>query len=330
MKKPLTYIFILLFPIIHLSQESAKVGTAGAQFLEIGLSARATGMAEAYVVTVDNSEAIFWNPGALARVEDTDISASYVRWPVEIVYSGLALAKSIAGIGTFGLHIAGLKTGDMRVRTIYHPEGNGQMFTASQFVGGITYSRFLTDKFSVGLTFKCIQEDFWEYRAKNWAFDIGTFYDTGFNSLVLGMSILNFGPEMAFAGTFIDYSDPIEGGAPGDFEQKNFSNYPLPLTFRFGLAMYVYDREDVKVLTAVDTHKPNDNKQHVNAGTEITFMDMLMLRAGYRFRYDQGGFCFGAGLNYNLFAGFDIRLDYSYADMGVFNAAHRGTFGVSF
>ena len=95
MKLSFILLLILLFSYSLFSQESAKVGTAGAQFLEIGLSARATGMAEAYAVVVDNSEAIFWNPGALARVQDTDISASYVKWPVEIIYSGVALAKSI-------------------------------------------------------------------------------------------------------------------------------------------------------------------------------------------------------------------------------------------
>jgi len=87
-------IIIILIPFLLIAQENVKAGTAGAQFLEIGLSARATGMGEAFVVAVDNSEAIFWNPGALALVEGNDISASYVKWPTEIIYSGIAFAVS--------------------------------------------------------------------------------------------------------------------------------------------------------------------------------------------------------------------------------------------
>jgi len=323
-------IIIILIPTLLIAQENAKVGTAGAQFLEIGLSARAAGMGEAFVVAVDNSEAIFWNPGALALVEGNDISASYVKWPTEIIYSGVTFAASIENIGTFGFHLAGLKMGDMRVRTIFNPEGDGRMFTASQFCGGISFARFVTENFSVGGTFKYIREDFWDYTAQNWAVDIGTYYKTNFRSLVLGMSILNFGPEMTFSGQFTDYGDPDEGGQQGDFEVKDFSNYPLPLTFRFGMAMYVYESEDLRVLTSIDTHKPNDNNQHMNAGFECTFMNMLIFRSGYKLAYDEGGFCFGAGFRYAIPGSFNIRLDYSYADLGLLDIAHRGSFGFSF
>jgi len=234
----LVIVIIILLPAILISQASnAKVGTAGAQFLKIGLSARATSMGNAYIVVTDNSEAIFWNPGALARLKGADISGSYVKWPAGIIFSGVSLARSLGDKGTLGLHFAGLDIGDMRVRTIYKPEGDGRMFSASQFCSGLTYSKFLTDKFSVGGTIKYIQEDFWTYTSKSWAIDVGTFYETGFRSLVLGMSILNFGPDMSFDGTFIDYSDPLEGGEAGDFEKKKFGSYPLPLSFRFGMAM---------------------------------------------------------------------------------------------
>lgn len=330
MSKIIVVFLLILIPVFLCGQNVAKVGTAGAQFLKIGLSARATGMAEAYNVVVDNSEAIFWNPGALARVESNDISGSYVQWPADITYSGFALAMKLEGFGVLGFHIAGLKTGDMRVRTLFNPEGDGQMFTASQFAGGVSYATKLTDKFAVGGTFKYVQEDFWTYTSKNWAIDVGTYYETGFRSLVLGMSIMNFGPEMAFDGSYLDYSDPEEGGVAGAYEEKDFADYPMPLTFRFGAAMYVYETEDMKVLTALDTNKPNDNVQRVNAGVEFSFMDMLALRGGYKIDYDEDAYSFGAGFKYDLLGAATIRLDYSYSDMGVLEAVHRGSFGVSF
>jgi hypothetical protein len=323
--------FILFFAHSLFAQASnAKVGTAGAQFLKIGLSARATAMGDAFLVVTDNSEAIYWNPGALARLEGRDLSLSYVQWPADIDYSGIAIAANLGSIGTFGVHIAGLKTGDMRVRTIYKPEGDGRMFNATQFSGGLTYATFLTDRFSIGATVKYIQEDFWDLTARNWAVDIGTFYDTGFNSLVLGMSILNFGPEMNFGGNFTDFGDPDEGGSAGDFETRDFGNYPLPLTFRFGLAMTVYRTDDVSVLTALDTNKPNDTQQRINGGVEFTFNDMFSLRTGYKIGYDEDSFSFGAGFNYTITGELNIRFDYAYADMGILDIVHRGSFGVAF
>lgn len=330
MSKIVVIFLLILIPVFLCGQNVAKTGSAGAQFLKIGLSARATGMADAYTVAVNNSEAIYWNPGALSNIEGNDFSASYVKWPADIAYSGFALAFRLEGFGVLGFHIAGLKTGDMKVRTLFNPEGDGRMFTASQFVGGVSYATNLTDKFSVGGTFKYVQEDMFDYTAKNWAVDVGTYYHTGFRSLVLGMSIMNFGPQMAFSGSFTDYSDPLEGGAAGAFEEKDFADYPMPLTFRFGMAMYVYETEDMKVLTALDTNKPNDNLQRVNAGVEFSFMDMLALRGGYKIGYDEDAYSFGAGFKYDLLGAASLRIDYSYSDMGILEAVHRGSFGVSF
>jgi len=328
MSKILSILLLILIPVFLCGQDVAKVGTAGAQFLKIGLSARATGMGEAFNVVVNNSEAIYWNPAALVLVENSDLSGSYVQWPADITYSGFAYATKIESFGTIGFHLAGLKAGDMKVRTIFNPEGDGRMFTASQFVGGLSYSTYLTDKFSVGATWKYIQEDFWTYTAKNWAVDIGTYYKTGFRSLVIGMSIMNFGPEMGFNGSFTEYGNAPS--ADGTYQTTDFETYALPLTFRLGLAMYVYETEDMKLLTALDTNKPNDNVQRVNAGLEFTFMDILALRGGYKIGYDEDAFSFGAGINYALFGSANLRVDYSYSDMGVLEAVHRGSFGVSF
>ena len=97
MRKLNCIFLLLLVPMLVMGQEIAKTGTAGAQFLKIGLSARAAAMADAFTVAVDNSEAVFWNPGALAVVQTNDLSAAYVRWPADITYSGAAAATYLEG-----------------------------------------------------------------------------------------------------------------------------------------------------------------------------------------------------------------------------------------
>jgi len=45
----------------------AKVGTTGAQFLELGVSSRAMAMGEAYTAVVDDISAVYYNPAAGMR-----------------------------------------------------------------------------------------------------------------------------------------------------------------------------------------------------------------------------------------------------------------------
>jgi hypothetical protein len=317
-------IFIITQPV--LSQEFAKVGRSGVQFLEIGLSPRFAAMGEAGVSLVDDASAVFWNPGALVNVKNMDVAGSYVKWPADIVYSGASLAKTISRIGTFAIHLSALTMGDMRVRTPFYPEGNGQMFTVSDFSAGITYARELTNKFSFGATYKIIFEKYWTFESQGWAVDIGTLYRTGFKSLVLGMSILNFGPEMNFNGHYADYANVDANGEP---IESDFEAYDLPLTFKFGMSMNLIESTDYVLTGAVDGIHPNDNKTRLNMGLEACFRNTIALRAGYKMNYDEDSFC--AGLGFNIpYKGYTMRLDYSYNDMGLLEGVHRGGFGISF
>ena len=74
----------------------------------------------------------------------------------------------------------------------------------------------LTDKFSFGCNLKGIREDYTYGSSNNFAIDVGTFYNTGWKSLRLGMVMQNFGPEMKPSGTYRNwqggtYIDPSTG-----------------------------------------------------------------------------------------------------------------------
>jgi len=59
-------------------------------------------------------------------------------------------------------------------------------------------------------------------------------------------------------------------------------------------------------------------------------MDMVALRAGYKCNYDEEGLSAGVGIKYAVEGGFGIKIDYSYSDLGVFDAVNRISVGASF
>jgi len=146
---------LLLLPSLAFSQ--AKVGTTGVNFLELGVSARAMGMAEAYTAGVTDASAVYYNPAGLTYVYGRQAMFTHIDLPAGINYEFFALAYPMESVsGVVGIGIYALNTGDI-LRTDYsYPTGvdqfgNRQYFSAGDLAVSLSYSRFLTDKFSLGL-----------------------------------------------------------------------------------------------------------------------------------------------------------------------------------
>jgi len=69
---------LLLFPAVA-DASFAKVGTAGAQFLKLGLGTRGAAMGGAFVATADDASAAWWNPACLVRVPGTQVQLTTTR-----------------------------------------------------------------------------------------------------------------------------------------------------------------------------------------------------------------------------------------------------------
>ncbi len=318
---------LLLIQNLLFAETFAPVGTAVAQFLEIGVGARATGMGEAFTVMPNNAEAAFWNPAGLADVKGYNLFTSYNQWPAGISIGGLSVAKNIQGIGTFSINSVYLMTDDMEVTTIDHPEGTGENFSIDNYAIGLSFSRYLTDKVSVGITNKIVREDYYNYGYTSWALDLGTIYRTDFRGLKLGMSILHFAPEIQFDGDYIDYSDPKSYDAD---EEREFEKYSLPINFRFGAAMNIIELPNHTVIAAADMIHPNNNKEQYNIGLEYKLFHKFFLRTGYKASADEGGLSFGGGAKIKLINQISIMANYSYADMGVLNGINRFSLNLLF
>ncbi len=90
---------LLLFMTPALSFGQAKVGTTGVNFLELGVSARAMGMAEAYAATVNDASAIYYNPAALTYVYGREAMFTHIAMPAGINFEFGALAFPLEAVG---------------------------------------------------------------------------------------------------------------------------------------------------------------------------------------------------------------------------------------
>ena len=197
---------LLLYPSLSFGQ--AKVGTAGAQFLEIGVSARAIGMGEAFLGVADDASALYYNPGGLSLLTQKEVAFTHViTLPASIMSSSGWSCRLRSLAGTFGAAFYMLTMDDIPVTNYKYPSGTGQTFTSSDYAFGLTYSAGLTDRFSVGITAKYITQLLATYKATGWAADLGTYYDTGFRNFKICMSIANFGPDMTFITRFLPAAD---------------------------------------------------------------------------------------------------------------------------
>jgi hypothetical protein len=303
-----------------------KVAQTGLQFLKIDMSPRAAAMGGAYVMVNDDATAMFYNPAGLAKMRDKmHIFSTQTQWIADISYIGIGAAYNLDNWGTFGLSYLGSNYGDDIIGTRYDG-GSAQGYTETGTIDigayaiGLSYAKSLTDKFSIGGQVKYAYQKLGENLLPNGstaqnevsglAFDLGTIFYPGFKSFRMGMSIRNFSPEFKYV-------------------QEGFE---LPLTFTLGFAMDVMDlmgEHKNSLIVAVDAIHPRDYTERIHLGAEYTLMEMISLRGGYKFNYDNEGLCAGVGLKKEL-GGVKLDIGYSYGEMEYFDAVSRISIGLAF
>lgn len=333
----LVVLFLVTSAQAQLFRSTSKVGTTAAQFLKIGVGARATGMGGAQAAMMGDISAIYWNPAALSRMEiSSELTFNHVNWLADIEYDFAAGVLPIGELGTFGLSVVSLRMPEEPVRTIDFPEGDGRTWNASSFAIGLSYARNLTERFSIGFNAKYVSESIWSESATGFAFDFGTLYISEIKGLTLGASISNFGTKMRLDGRDLYFNtDPNGniGSGPNNIPSQYRTNeFDMPLTFRIGVAMDVYKTDDFRATTAVDATHPNDNVEYVNSGLELAWREIFFGRVGYKslfLRDSEQGLTWGFGIHYGIVNVATVKLDYGLADYGRLNNVHFVSVGLS-
>lgn len=303
--KRLILVAILIFALAGSAQaarEFEKVGTIGGQFLKMGVGARAAGMGASFVSVADDASAVYWNPAGVARITRNMISVNHCAWAADVQFSQAAYVFDPKYMpGMVAINARSVYMPEQLVRTAFQPEGDGTKFDNGDVAFGVTYARSLTDKFSAGISFNYITSTLADYSSSAYVFDFGTLYDTGFQSLKIGMAIQNIGTEMEYINNTVK----------------------MPTVFRVGMSMNVYQSEDYMVLTTAEFSHPPDNNERANMGCEVGYRDFLMLRAGTGFGYDTEGIGLGVGFKVPTSLNSEATVDYAFTDMGYLGGIHR-------
>lgn len=323
----LVLLLVMLFvPIVLWGQELSqfagrgKVGTTGLQFLKIGVSARAIALGEAFTALANDASAIYYNPAGLTQLSGRQLFLNHTEWVADIRYEFIGFVLPTSMLGTFGVHAALLSTGDMK-RTLPYVGWTGEYFNASDWLIGLTYSRMLTNKFSIGGNVKFIVEHLDNQHVQNWAVDFGTLFDIGVRGIKFGMCINNFGPNAKYLS----------------------EEFSMPVNFKFGFVFNVAQWGSHNIVSTIEGCHPNDNVEQLAWGMEYNLSDWISLRMGYRYflKLDEldkvvkftevrsldvdeplEGFSFGAGINVPIGVT-KTRIDYSYSDMSFLDNAQR-------
>ncbi len=328
-------IIYLAFVVAVFAQ--SKVGSTASPFLNIGNGARAIGMGSAFTGTANDISALYWNPAGASRVGTNSAMFTQSNWIADIKYNWVAGMMDIGDLGTIGVSLTYLDYGDMEITTMSDQEGTGQYFSAHDMAFGITYAANLTDRFSIGGSVKYIENKIWEVSASTVAFDLGILFYSDFAGIRLGATITNLGPDMQLNGKnlFIEHDiDPNNYGNNSRILARwETDQFPLPLTFKIGLASDILDIEDHKFTLAADIMHPNDNDEYVNLGAEYQMFNILSLRGGYKSLFldnSEEGLTLGFGLKYDIADNLGVYFDYAYQDVKVFGNAQHFSLGINF
>lgn len=337
MKRKIFFLILFLLLIFISDGFSQKVGSTAMQFLKVMPSARAAALGDAYTALATGADAIFWNPGCLAKIEKMEFSSTYINWIFDTKQGAFSFATPFMDFGAIGFQIQYVDFGefietsnlDPYIKNLDGPGLTGRTFRPFSYLIGLSYSKFLTDRFSTGLGIKYVHESLYNgqevialvrtggyEKVKTWAngiiFDFGMYYNTGFRSVQIATAVQNFGANVKYA------------------KESN----PVPLLFRFGIAANLIGAEALllteknnRLSAEFDLFQPNDYAQQAHLGLEYEFSGIFAIRGGYKINYDYEGFTFGAGLKHS-FVGVNLMIDYSYGSIGKYlGSVHRFSLG---
>jgi len=288
-------VFLFLLACALVPRSSFAVGKTGAQFLKIGVGAKARAMGQAFVALADDATATYWNPAGLDNSESPSLMGSYFSWFEDMSYQQASLSLPTSH-GCIGAAVSYFTSGDIPlVNTDLNRIGT---YDAYDLSGTVAYANHLGNAVSYGIGIKLIQMRIEEESATGFAVDFGTIvHIRQIRGLRLGASVLNLGPDIKF----IEEADP------------------MPVLVRGGAAYRMGP-----LTLASDVSKPRDNDPSFHFGCEGILADVLALRVGFLTRPAiKDALTFGAGIYWKR-----LTAGYAFVPFEEIEATHCVSVGI--
>ena len=275
--------------------QASDNGLSVMEFLNISVSARSAGTGEALASLSDGAIASYYNPAGLTMADNYQIAAMHSEWFQDLRYEFVGLAMPAGQSGNLGASFSYLGLGEINGYSSSNLPTGG--ISAYDWSFGLAYGRRMTERFSLGLGAKIINERLDDVTAFGYAADLGAQYRT--NHIGLGLALMNIGPNVKY----------------------DQASSPLPSRTQTGLAYWPLDGQ-LAVLTGVAV--PFRGEISVKAGLEYTYANALIVRSGFDSaeRYDErSGISIGAGFKISHHS-----LDYAYNVNSVLGGTHQFSF----
>lgn len=277
---------------------------AGASFLKIIPGAREQGLGGSLTGTLDVTQALYANPGALGFLREWQWSASYTRWIADIYNVSLLYARKMRWHTplsrewslALGLNYQGIREFDSSRGAA--PPASARDFLATLSLA--TPLEFISRNLSFGTSVKYLNSTLDQVSAHAWSVDFGLQFRTPRLKLrTLGLGIFDYG--ILSGGVAITHLGT----------EMKFLNQttPLPTTFRTGMALNLGRHDGLQLQVAADYLKVRDESARFNFGAELSNVLSPLSHGLGRFVAVRGGYNYDNNLLSKLSLGLSIRLD---------------------
>lgn len=253
-----------------------RAGASALSFLKNDVSPVSSAMGGASVSLAGDAYSIYNNVAAMADLRTNHYAITHTFLGAGVNQSfGSAMFALKNQTSVLGFSLNSLNSGAIEERTEFMPLGTGRMIYVNNIAFGTSYAQKLSSNFSVGGTLKYVFESLAGFTNHALNVDLGFLYKTDFKDLNFAVMVRNFGSSTSLTG---DYLASTFNRTPGATLEKN----TLPNVFSMGLSLVPWKIERHSILAAFQLNHPNDNSENYRFGAEYNYMDILLVRTGYK------------------------------------------------
>ena len=274
---------LLVANSLLLADIDKNAGKYGFQFLKIPVSPELSAMANTGEILHSSPLNIKHHPAAFAWNRGASVAFSQTSWLVDTHLYNLAW-RNIAFNKAFGLALTYMDHGKFDKRT-----ENGTLighYYPLDINVAANYAMKVSPDMHAGINVHLIYEKIDSSSALAFSSDLGFVYLTPFRNTSIDAVVKNIGKSTKMDEERIDLPVIAELGFTTGLDVNE-----LIKLFPSGKLVYMKDHDDI--LPAV--------------GVSAEIFEMLFIRAGYKFNYNEEDFSAGFGIHYK-----NIKIDYSF------------------